>query len=124
MQKESVRQMKLLIHILTLGVLAFAISGCQNQNKNLAEMEFTGMDKTEIVQMLGEPDKIEELTKSTEYIFGPIEGLWDQIEMGDKIVTWTYETSDGYKELYFLNDSSTVAGEFYWYNDPSKNPVF
>jgi len=116
--------MKAWFSILVLIVIVYAITGCQSQNENLAEMEFTGMEKTEVVQMLGEPDKIEELTKSTEYIFGPIEGLWDQIEMGDKIVTWTYETSDGYKELYFLNDSPTVAGEFYWYNDPEKNPVF
>jgi len=116
--------MKALTSIFALVVIACATTGCQSQNKNLAEIEFTGMEKNEVVQILGEPDKIEELTKSTEYIFGPIEGLWDQIEMGDKIVTWAYETSDGYKELYFLNDSPTVAGEFYWYNDPAKNPVF
>jgi len=116
--------MKLLINIFTLAIITVATVGCQSQNENLAEMEFTGMEKTAVVQMLGEPDKVEELTKSTEYVFGPIENLWDQIEMGGKIIIWTYETQDGYKELYFLNDSSTVAGEFYWYNDPNKNPVF
>ena len=114
--------MKTLIHVLSLAMIVISITGCQVSD--LSEREFAGMDKVDVVKMLGEPDKVEELVKNTEYIFGPIEGLWDQIEMGDKIVTWTYVTADGYKELYFLNDSSTVAGEFYWYNDPNKNPVF
>lgn len=121
---ESTKRVKSLKNILTLGVFLLVTARCQSHTKNIAEMEFTGMEKSEIVQMLGEPDRIEELTKSTEYVFGPIENLWDQIKMGDKIVTWTYETQDGYKELYFLNDSSTVAGEFFWYNDSRKNPVF
>ena len=114
--------MKQLFRILILAIVLVSISGCQS--KNLENRTFTGMTKSEVVQELGEPDKIEELTKSTEYIFGPVEGLWDQIEMGDKIVIWTYETSVGYKELYFLNDLPEVAGEFFWYNDAKKNPVF
>jgi hypothetical protein len=114
--------MKTLIHVLSLAMIVISTTGCRGSN--LAEREFIGMDKVDVVKMLGEPDKVEELVKDTEHIFGSIEGLWDQIEMGDKIVTWTYVTADGYKELYFLNDSSKVAGEFYWYNDPSKNPVF
>ena len=96
--------------------------GCQTVD--LAETNFTGMDKTKVVQLLGEPDEAEELVKNTEYIFGPIEGLWNQIDMGEKIVVWKYEDSDGYKELYFLNDSSEVVGEFFWYNDTRRNPVF
>jgi len=115
---------KTFIYILTLTMMMFSITGCQIVDVNIAEKEFTGMDKSDIVRMLGEPDEVEELTKSTEYIFGPIEGLWDQIEMGEKIVIWKYKDSDGYKELYFLNDESEVVGEFYWYNDPNKNPVF
>ena len=116
--------MKSLLRIFNLMLIVVSITGCQSQSENLAEMEFTGMEKSEVLQLLGEPDKIEELTKSTEYIFGPIESLWDQIEMGEKIITWTYETSDGYKELYFLNDSPMVEGEFFWYKDSRKNPVF
>jgi len=116
--------MKRLIYVLILGMFLMA-SGCQSVNSvDLEKQEFTGMDKADIVKLLGEPDKVEELTKNTEYIFGPIEDLWDQMEMGGKIVIWTYETRNGYKELYFLNDSSEVAGEFFWYNDPQKNPVF
>jgi len=53
-----------------------------------------------------------------------MKSLWGQIEMGEKIVIWTYNDDTGYKELYFVNASSEVAGEFYWYNDPEKNPIF
>jgi len=114
--------MRPLFRTAALVILLISLTACQS--KDLAERTFIGMNKTDIVQELGEPDKIDELTKSTEYIFGPVEGLWDQIQMGDKIVVWTYETETGYKELYFLNDLPDVAGEFYWYNDPEKNPVF
>ena len=116
--------MKRLIQFFMLGIF-LAIAGCQSADKvDIKEKEFTGMDKSEIVTLLGEPDQVEELTKNTEYIFGPVEGLWDQIEMGEKIVIWRYEDRDGYKELYFLNNGTEVVGEFYWYNDPEKNPVF
>lgn len=114
--------MKKIFCVFALAFVMMSLAGCQNEG--LAERTFIGMSKTDIVKELGEPDKIDELTKSTEYIFGPFESLWDQIQMGDKIVTWTYETKTGYKELYFLNDTSEVAGEFYWYNDSKKNPVF
>ena len=83
--------MKRLIRIQILAVVLVSITGCQS--RNLEDRMFTGMTKSEVVQELGEPDKIEELAKSTEYIFGPVEGLWDQIEMGDKIVIWIYETN-------------------------------
>ena len=114
--------MKQLFRVITLSMMLVLMTGCQSVG--LAERTFIGMTKTDVVQELGEPDKIEEMTKSTEYIFGPFENLWDQIQIGDKIVIWTYEDKTGYKELYFINDSSEVTGEFYWYNDLKKNPVF
>jgi len=116
--------MKRLLQFFMLGIF-LTIAGCQSvEMVDIREKEFTGMDKTDVVKLLGEPDQVEELTKNTEYIFGPVEGLWDQIEMGEKIVIWQYEDSEGYKGLYFLNDETEVVGEFYWYNDPNKNPVF
>jgi len=108
--------------IFLIGLILILVAACQNMN--LGEQRFTGMDQAEVVDRLGEPDEIEELVKQTEYILGSIEGLWSEIEMGEKIVTWRYETWDGYKELYFLNDETTVAGESYWYKDSSKNPVY
>ena len=81
-------------------------------------------DQSDLIKTLGEPDKIEELVRDEEHVFGPIEELWYRIKMGEKIITWKYETEDGWKELYFLNDSKKVVGEFYWYYDHEKNPVF
>ena len=43
---------------------------------------------------------------------------------GDTLTIWTYTASNGRKELYFVGERPEVAGEFYWYNDHRKNPVF
>lgn len=112
--------MKTLIYILVF--VAILTGGCQNED--LDEREFTGLRKSEIKQMLGEPDTIAEWPKTTDHIWGPVEDLWYQMQMGDKMVIWTYETRKGRKELYFLNDEPEVVGEFFWYKDASKNPVF
>ena len=112
--------MKRLICILLLAIVS--IAGCKSEN--LDEIMMTGLQKSDVKQMLGEPDKIEELTKHTEHVFGPVESLWYQMQMGDKIVIWIYETRTGRKELYFLNDAPEVADEFFWYNDSRKNPVY
>ena len=114
--------LKPLLSVVVGSLIIATITSCQNFG--LANKTSTGMDKTEVVNILGEPDEVEEIVKNIEYIFGSVEGLWDQIEMGGTLVILRYETWDGYKELYFINDSSKVAGEFYWYKDSRKNPVF
>ncbi len=101
-------------------VLLFACS----HEPGLDQRVLTGMQRSEIRELLGEPDETEELIKQVPYIFGPVEGIWDRMEMGDTLVTWIYETSNGRKEVYFVNDDPEVAGEFFWYHDQSKNPVF
>ena len=94
------------------------------ERNHLSEINLLGKNKAYLLEALGEPDEIEELVRSEEHIFGPIEDLWYKIEMGEKIVSWKYATANGRKELYFLNDTSEVVGEFYWYHDLEKNPVF
>ena len=106
--------------ILTLFILS--VSSCKNFG--IEDMQFTGLQKDEVIQLLGEPDETEDIVKNAEHIFGPIEGLWYQIEIGEKIVIWRYESWNGYKELYFINDWPEVFGEFFWYKDSRKNPVF
>lgn len=98
------------------------IIGCDRER--LHERSFTGLHQSDIKQMLGQPNKIEELTKHVEHVFGPIEAIWYKIKMGEKVVVWIYETPKGRKELYFINSSTEVTGEFFWYKDQSKNPVF
>jgi len=111
-----------MIRFVVIVFFSIFIVACDRQN--LSETSYLGVNKTYLIEKLGEPDQIEELVRNEDHIFGPIEELWYKIEMGEKIVTWKYETSDGWKELYFINDSTGVVGEFYWYYDLEKNPVF
>lgn len=111
---------RLAISIFLIALLL--IAGCDSDD--IREQKFVGVLKPEITRQLGEPDKVEEMTKRAEHIFGPIETIWSTMAMGDKIVTWTYNSTTGRKELYFVNDEPKVAGEFFWFHDQSKNPVF
>lgn len=70
------------IQITVIMLLVPQIMGCQQIN--LEKRTFTGLNKTEVIDMIGEPDKVEEIVKNTEYVFGPTEGLWNQIETGEK----------------------------------------
>ena len=121
--------------LLSIGILLFSWTfihsleedpsfNSPTERNSLAELNLMGKNKAYLLETLGEPDEVEELVRNEEHVFGPIEDLWYKINMGEKIVTWKYATGDGRKELYFLNDTSEVAGEFYWYNDLEKNPVF
>ena len=40
--------------------------------------------------------------------------------MGDRIVIWEYENREGIKSLYFINNSTQVDGESFWYKDQKK----
>ena len=112
-------------HILTWAPILWAAAwlGCSSE-PGLDERSFVGLQQSEVRAELGEPDTVGEMTKTAEHVFGPIEDIWYRIETGDKIVTWIYESRTGRKELYFINDDTEVAGEFFWYHDQSKNPVF
>ena len=102
--------------------LCLSLSACDGEKPPVET--YIGLKQSHIVKELGEPDEIEEIVRSEDHVFGPIEDLWYKIEIGEKIVIWKYETHDGWKELYFLNDSTEVVGEFRWYHDLESNPVF
>ena len=106
-----------------LAVVVGALCGC-TQQPGLDRRSFAGMPLSEVRELLGEPDRTEEIRKTSEHIFGPIENVWAQVEMGDTIVTWVYEDRHGRKELYFAEGDTEIAAEFFWYDDESKNPVF
>lgn len=96
-------------------LLCVFLNACDNESV-LVE-GFIGVDQSYLIKEFGEPDEIEELLRNEEHVLGAIEDLWYKIEMGEKIVIWKYVTHDGWRELYFLNDSTEVAGEFRWYDD-------
>ncbi len=91
---------------------------------DLEDRSLVGMSQDQLRAELGEPASVDSMTKTVEHIFGPVETLWSEMEMGDTLTTWTYLAPAGRKELYFVGESDEVAGEFYWYADESKNPVF
>lgn len=108
-----------LLALLSAGV---CVGACADDD--LRDRSFVGLGKDEIRARLGSPDEVEELVKNQEHIAGPVEDLWYRLEPGGQIVIWTYETDTGTRELYFLNDSPEVAGEFFRHSDESLNPVF
>ena len=70
-----------------------------------------GTTKSRVVKKLGEPDEVNTMTKNTEFIWGPIESWWDELEMGDRIEIWAYQYDSGTYQLYFLNESDQVDFE-------------
>lgn len=70
-----------------------------------------GTSKNHVLKRLVEPDEINTLTKSTEYIWGPIESWWDTLEMGDWIGIWVYHYDSGTCQVYFLIGSDQVGFE-------------
>ena len=100
----------LLLFLVSIGVL-FSLSSCRTEF--LAPRIDVGTAKDRVLKRLGEPDEINTLTKSTEYIWGPIESWWDALEMGDQIEIWVYHYDSGTYQLYFLNDSDQVGFEVF-----------
>jgi hypothetical protein len=69
-----------------------------------------GMSRQQIVAEFGEPQSRKSLVKSDPYIWGPIETFWSSVPMGARVEIWSYPTSGGAIELYFVDDSSEVGG--------------
>jgi hypothetical protein len=81
-----------------------------------------GMSRDDIRARFGEPARTQELAKSDERIWGPIEDFWPEVPVGATVEIWGFRStmsveSDrgsraeaGQTELYFVNDSNTVDG--------------
>lgn len=103
---------------------ALALLGCSGPHSHLEDRVFTGRTVTQVRSELGEPDKIDHVTKTTDNINGPMEKFWDEVKMDGTVDVWTYNVDYGRKEVYFLPGRIDAVGEFFWFNDTSKNPVF
>ena len=96
----------LILFLVLIGFL-FSLSSCRPGF--LVPRVDVGTAKNRVLKRLGEPDEINTMTKSTEYIWGPIESWWDTLEMGDQIEIWVYHHDRGTYQVYFLNDSDLVG---------------
>jgi hypothetical protein len=85
--------------------------------------DFTvGMSREDVRARFGEPGRTQQLTKSDERIWGPIEDFWARVPVGATVEIWAFPSmmslespegsspQPGQTELYFINGSDTVDG--------------
>ena len=65
-------------------VLTFLLLACQIPEKEGRGIE-AGMKKIQVRHLLGPADVRTTFVKQTEYIGGPQEAWWDQVEMGESL---------------------------------------
>lgn len=81
----------------------------------------TGMTRSAIRERFGEPFRSQELRKSGDAVWGPIEDFWPQVPTGSAVEIWSYRTTHelaagsgdrqaGTTEIYFVDGSSEVRG--------------
>jgi hypothetical protein len=96
-------QIKILLIFL---FLAFFSCG---KKVNLPEKVEIGQTKEEIKLILGEPDQMENIEKTTEIIWGPEELFWEKIDIGTRLEVWAYQIQDSLLRLYFINDQNNLS---------------
>jgi len=81
-----------------------------------------GMSRDDVLARFGEPARTQDLVKSDERIWGPIEDFWPEVPPGATVETWAFPSTmrlespqgataqPGQTELYFVNGSDTVDG--------------
>lgn len=67
------------------------------------------MTKSEVLELLGEPTRRDVGMKTTRPIFGPVEGFWDRLEVGQEYELWIYERKEITLYVAFLNGSASVG---------------
>jgi hypothetical protein len=91
--------------------VGFILSLCACRSGLLVPRVDIGTSMSNVLKRLGEPDEINTMTRTTEYIWGPAESWWDELEMGDRIEIWVYHFESGTYQVYFLNESDQVGFE-------------
>jgi hypothetical protein len=97
------RQIKILLIFLFL-----AFFSCEKK-VSLPEKVEIGQTKEEIKLILGEPNQIENIEKTTEIIWGPEELFWEEIDIGARLEVWEYQIQDSSLRLYFINDQNKLS---------------
>ena len=83
------------------------------------------MSRAYVLDHFGHPIRRQELVKSGNTTWGPIEEFWSQIPVGAKVEIWAFQTimtlkdsessyeQPGQTELYYVNQSDMVNGVLY-----------
>ncbi len=89
--------------------MTFLVPACQIPEKESPGIEI-GMKKIQVRNLLGPADVRTTFVKQNEFIWGPQEAWWDQVQMGDALESWLYiYPEEGTLYVYFLNDSPSVS---------------
>ena len=84
------------------------------------------MSRAYVLDHFGRSIRRQELVKSVNTIWGPIEEFWSQIPVGAKVEIWAFQTimtlkddgssyeQPGQTELYFINQSDVVNGVWFY----------
>jgi len=90
-------------------IFLFFISSCQkSENIKPSEDIWIGMNKAEIIKVLGATNEKRYISKTNNQIQGPEKEFWHEIPKGTKIEVWTYHTAQGQLKLYFIGNSSEL----------------
>ena len=80
-----------------------------------------GMDRDEIRERFGEPQRVREHRKTGAAVWGPIEDFWTRVPPGGRVEIWHYRSrhtledvggtpQTGTTELYFVDGAAEVTG--------------
>ena len=96
---------------ITISILLLAVLPSACTSLPVSDDFEIGMTKAAFRERFGEPAETQSLVKRTEFVFGPVETFWSSMNMGDTVEIWSYRSSGGHVELYFLNGSDAVSGK-------------
>ena len=97
--------------ILQLCMIVITVVGCSEgpTDKLRTHAGFSvDMTQDQLRAEFGEPQGIDNLIKTDESIWGPVEAIWSRLKIGENIEIWSYQVEGGSTELYFLRGSNTV----------------
>jgi hypothetical protein len=94
-----------LIRVIVLFTLtASMLSGCSRRVNDEGEIE-AGLSKEAVIQILGDPDQVNEFILPDGPFFGPQEGLTGLVPPGQLVEEWVYHTNGEVRYVWFWGDS-------------------
>lgn len=111
--------MKRIIYVI---LLLFLFCCCEEKDDFINKIKI-GQTKDEAHKILGEPGEIQQIEKTTEFIWGPEESFWHEIPTGTRLEVWIYQFEDSLLRLYFLRDEGHISYKITSPKDTVYEPV-
>jgi hypothetical protein len=84
--------------IFPLLLLAVVLASCASPSPEKIEI---GIAQSDVVRLLGQPDRTQEFDYPDEPFFGPQESLTGLVEPGETVIEWIYELGDNNLYIWF-----------------------